>query len=387
MATFTLTSGGNSFNFDLAGNVTTTAGQAAGTWKTNRSNQIVLTKGDRSTVNFDVGWAFNAKNQLTVGPAGGAVFNFGTVAGLRNNFQTVNTVLQVKPDQLNSFTFKLHGTWGMDANHDLTLTVNGTSSSLNGFVSDPLGRFIYHFADGDNALQTYVLGFVGTWQSKTDANGTPLIEFHYQKEPNPDGTAGGEGIFSLPNAVAIQRTTNQLSYTYSKANKTLSINFQGTLMIDPDFQLTYVVQRQVSSGGQQMVGSTTIGFGAMITKPNLQGDLDLTVTKPDGSAGNTTLTIGGSFTGVLGKANLQVGFSFSQTFGPGNQISRTAAFNGDLTFPAGSVQWTFSATGTTIDLAVGTDIKFGAVDVDTRLNAQFAAGQVVGITFFLGVSF
>jgi hypothetical protein len=386
MATFRLTSGATSFDFDTAGQVTT-AGAAAGSWTTNRSNQIVLTQADHTTVPFDVDWAFNANNQLTIGSGGAEIFNFGSVAGMRNNYRTVDAVLQVQPDQTKTFVFQLHGDWDMDTNHNLTFTVNSKASIIDGFVSDPLGRFIYHFADKTNILETSVLGFAGTWQSKTAADGTPLIEFHYQKEKKPDGTPGGEGVFSLPKAVAIQRTTNQLSYTYSKANKTLSINFQGTLMISPDFQITYTVQRQVSSTGQEMVGSTTLGFDAIISTPNLQADLQLTIKKPDGSSGNTTLTIGGSFTGVLGKTNLQVGFAFTQSFGPGNQISRTAAFNGVLTFPAGSVHWTFSATGNTIDLAIGADIKFGGVQADARLNAQFANGQVVGITFFLGVSF
>ena len=388
MATFTLNDGANAFDFDLAGNVTS-GGAAAGSWTTNRSNKIVLTKADGTLTIFDVVWAFNNKNQLTVSSGGAAVFNFASVAGVRNSFATVDTVLQVKPDRTQSFLFELHGDWSMplDSNHDLTFTVNGTTSTIDGFVSDPLGRFIYHFANKDDLLSTYVLGFVGSWQSKTAVDGTPLLEFHYQKEALPNGTPGGEGVFDLPKAVAIQRTTNQLSYTYSKANKTLSINFQGTLMVDPDFQITYVLQRQVSSSGQQMVGSTTLAFDAMITKPNLNGDLELTIKKLDGTAGGTSLTVGGNFTGVLGKVNLQVGFSFTQNFGAGNQITRTAAFDGSLTFPAGSVRWTFTATGTTIDLAVGTDIKFGAVSLDARLDAQFVDGQVAGITFFLGVSF
>src|SRR5262249_45450843 len=157
---------------------------------------------------------------------------------------------------------------------------------IDGFVSDPIGRFIYHFANKDNFLQTNVLGFVGTWQGQTDSNGTPLLEFHYQKEVNADGTPGGEGVFKLPKAAAIDHTTNQLSYTYDKGNKTVSIKFQGMLMIGPNFQITYIVQRQVSSSGEQMVASTTLGFDAMVTTPNVHGDLELTLKKEDGTPGN-----------------------------------------------------------------------------------------------------
>ena len=136
-----------------------------------------------------------------------------------------------------------------------------------------------------------------------------------------------------------------------------------------------------------MVASTTLGFDAMITTPNVHGDLELTLKKEDGTAGNTTFTVGGNFEGVLGKAALQVGFSFTQTFGPAGQISRTAGFNGQLKFSEGQVQWTFSATGTTVELAIGADIKLGDVSVDERLNLKLDGGKVVGVTFLLGVDF
>ena len=118
-------------------------------------------------------------------------------------------------------------------------------------------------------LETNVLGFTGSWQSRVDASGTPLLDFHYQ-------TSGGEKIFELPKAVAVNRSSNQLTYTYTKGNKNLSIDFQGTLMIGANFEITYVVQPQVSSSGDQMVASTTLAFKATLTQPNLHGDLELT---------------------------------------------------------------------------------------------------------------
>jgi hypothetical protein len=379
LTTFQLTSGTNTYEFDMAGGVTR-SGNPAGSWSTNATNQIVLTSADVSTVVFDVWWAFNDRNQLTIRSQNAEIFNFAT-AGLRNSFSTRDAALLVKPDRLGSFVFTLNGNWQMNPDHNLTFTAGGVTSTLDGFVSDPLGRFIYHFANKDNVLETNVLGFAGLWQSKVDANGTPLLDFHYQ-------TPSGERIFELPQAVAINRSTNQLTYTYTKGNKNLSIEFQGTLMIGADFEITYVVQRQVSSTGDELVAATTLGFSATITEPNLHGDLQLTLTKPDGMAGASTLTIGGQCQAVLGKTNLQVGFMFTQTFaGAGNQITRTAAFNGTLAFNGGQVQWTFSATGTTIDLAVGVDIKLGPVQLDARLNLPMDSGQMAGVTCLLGVSF
>ncbi len=379
MSYFQITNGAIAYRFDMLGGVSIT-GNAAGSWTTNAANQIVATLADSSTVPFDVSWLFNQKNQLTIQSLNAEIFNFST-AGVQNSFTTRDTALIVKPDRQGAFTFTLQGDWNMTADHNLAFTVDGVASTLDGFVSDPLGRFIFHFANKDNVLETNVLGFAGSWQSKVDASGTPLLDFHYQ-------TSSGEKIFELPQAVAVNRSSNQLTYTYTKDNKTLSIDFQGTLMIGGDFQITYVVQRQVSSVGDEMVASSTLTFNATLTQPNLHGDLQLTLTKPDGTAGPSTLTIGGQCQGVLGKTTLQVGFTFTQTFGgAGNQITRTAAFSGTIGFNGGQVQWTFSTTGGAIDLAIGVDIKLGSIQLDARLNLPVDGGQTAGVTFLLGVSF
>ena len=367
------------YELDISG-AASTGGNAVGSWTTNATNQIVVTLANAGSMAFDVSWLFNAKNQLTIQLLNTEIFNFSST-GLQNSFTTRDTVLVVKPDRYGTFAFTLRGDWDMTPDHNLAFTVGGIASTLDGFVSDPLGRFIFHFANKDNILETNVLGFAGSWQSKVDASGTPLLDFHYQ-------TSSGQKLFELPKAVAINRSSNQLTYTYTKGNKNLSIEFQGTLMIGGDFEITYVVQRQVSSAGDEMVASTTLAFDAALTQPNLHGDLQLTLTKPDGTAGPSTLTIGGQCQGVLGKTSLQVGFTFTQTFGgAGNQITRTAAFSGTLAFSGGQVQWTFTATGGAIDLAIGVDIKLGSIQLDARLNLPVDGGQTAGVTFLLGVSF
>jgi len=374
MPNFQLSNKSFSYSFDTSGSVSTDV-YPAGSWTTNSANQIVANF-PLGSITFDVAWIFN-RNQLTIQANGAEVFNFSS-GGLRNSFTTRDSALIVQPDRLRAFTFALYGDWAMTPDHNLTLTINGVASTLEGFVSDPIGRFIFHFANLDNVLETNVLGFVGYWSSKTDASGTPLLDFHYQ-------APSVEKIFELPQALAINRSSNQLAYTYTKGNKNLSIDFQGTLMIGADFQITYVVQPQVSSSGEQMVSSSALAFQATLNttgaQPNLHGDLQL-------SLGASTFSIGGQYQGVLGKASLQVGFTFTQTFGSAdNTITRTAAFGGTLAFSGGQVQWTFSATGTTLDLAVGVDIKLGAVQLDARLNLPLGGGQASGVTFLLGVSF
>src|SRR5262250_2235553 len=107
MATFTLSSGGNTFDFDPVGGVSS-AGQSVGSWTTNPANQIVVKKRDGSTFTVSVTWAFNNKNQLTIASQGAEVFNFAAV-GLRNSFITRDTILRVQPDRLNVFVFELRG--------------------------------------------------------------------------------------------------------------------------------------------------------------------------------------------------------------------------------------------------------------------------------------
>ncbi len=378
MLNFQLSNNGGTYNFDLAGNVSA-AGDLSGSWTTNATNQIVATFSGAASIAFDVDWLFNAQNQLTLRSGSSELFNF-PASGHYNSYTTRDTALIVQPDRTAAFSFALYGDWSMSPDHDLTLTINGLASTIEGFVSDPIGRFIFHFANKANVLETYVLGFVGYWSSKVDASGTPLLDFHYQ-------TPTGEKIFELPKAVAVNRSSNQLTYTYAKDNKTLSIDFQGTLMIGPAFEITYVVQPQTSSSREELVSSTTLSFSATLTQPNLHGDLDLSLVKPDGSASASTFTIGGQCQGMLGKTSLQIGFTFTQTFGgAGNQITRTAAFSGTLAFKTGQVQWTFSDTGATVDLAIGVDIKLGPIQLDARLNLPMD-GQTAGVTFLLGVSF
>jgi len=387
MGSFTVTSGSDTLTLDTAGNVTS-GGLSTGSWSTNKQNQIAITGAGGVITAINATWKFNDQNQLTVQPAGQpAAFNFSSDTSIRNSFFTNNAVLMVNPDKGSPFTFELRGDWNLDANHNMTFTINTVLSIINGFVSDPVGRFIYHFANKEFPLQTSVLGFVGTWDVPKNASGVPIksgaamLVFNYKKE---DGTTG---TFNLPKSAAIEHTTNQFIYTYQKDNKTLSISFQGTLMIDPDFQITYIFNRQLSSNGAEMVGSTTIGFGAMISRPDFTADLQLTLTKNDGSAGGTTLTIGGDFAGVLGKTKLLVGFSYQQTFGGTGALTRTAGFHGDLTFANGEIQWKFAITGQTVTLAIGVDVKLGPVSLDARLNLTLDHGQVSGVTFLLGISF
>jgi hypothetical protein len=376
-STFRLTQGADNYDLDLRGKASKN-GAAFGTWTTNKQNQIAVKGSDGTTVTFTVDWAFNDKNQLTVAPAGGAVlFTFAPATGQRPSFETVNAVLKVKPNKPDAFAFELRPEWGMDTNHNLTVKVGSKSSLIDGFVADPLGRFLYTFADKLNALVTNVLGFAGGWQASDD--GTAKAIFVFTKE---DGTTG---TFAFPQSLAVRTSTNQFSYSYTKNNRSFSVQLQGMLFVDPDFRITYVISRQLASNGTELVKSTTLAFAAEISRPNFQGDLTVQLKKADGQG--TTLTIGGHFSGQRGKTGIQVGFSYSQTFGVGNTLTRSIGFDGAITFAGGQAFWNFSLSGQTVTLAIGVDVKVGKFSGDLTTQVTLENGQLASVTVLLGFRF
>jgi hypothetical protein len=386
MPGFSLKKNQDTFNFDLAGGVTLN-GNPVGQWNTNKTNQIVVTKSDGSSIPFDVSWQFNADNHMVLSSGGATVLDFNTVAGIRPFYSTVDAVLNIRPDKGNIFTFQLRGTWAVSNDHVISFTINGVNSVIDGFFFDPRSRFMYHFVDKKNQLAASVLGFVGSWESFTDQDGKPRVRFTYQKEPATDGTPQ-TGTFELPKGVIINRSNNQLMYQYDRAGQTRQIQFVGTLAVSPDFVITYGLNRQVSGTGQQQVGATTFTFGAVINKQNFSGDLELLIKKADGTTGTTTLAIRGSFRGVRGSNSLMVGFTFEQTRGA-DKVTTTFGFQGSLSMKNGSIQWTFASNSATktIVLTVNVDIRLGDVNIDQALNLKLENGKVVGVTFLLGVSF
>jgi hypothetical protein len=381
MAGFSLTQAGDKYDFDLLGTVNK-GGSRVGTWATDKSNKIVLTKDNNAgQLAFDVGWKFDQNNQLSITSGGQALFNFHSVSANRPFYAAVNAVLKVRPDQNHTFGFDLHGEWDIDANHDLTITINGVTSVLDGYVQDARSRFMYHFFNKQNLMQESILGFVGQWDFVND-NGSPKLDFKYARED------GSTDTFSLPQGVTVNRSINQFMYSYDKAGQTRTIQFVGMLKVSPDFQLTYSIDRQVSQSGQQQVAQTTFTIGATFKKTNFSGDIEFVLKKTDGTAGTTTIGLSGNFTATLGSTQLQAAFSFTQTRGA-NVVTTTFAFNGSLKFgQGGQIQWSFekNAQNTVITISA-TDIKLGNARLDARLNIVAQDGHVSGIFFFLGVAF
>ncbi len=355
----------------------------AGKWKTDQTNKIVVTRNDNTSVVFDVTWEFNSDNQLVVS-ASGKKFNFAEVPANVPRYETRDAVLVVKPNKNQAFSFELRGEWSLSERHDLTISINGKKSTIDGFIHDPRSRFMFHFSNKKNLLQGSVFGFVGTWSNFIDADGKPRLKFTYKRVGQPDGE------FVLPKGVAVDKTMNQLMYEYEKQGKKRRIQFVGTLMISDDFRISYGLDRQAASDGSQQVASTTFTFNAAFKKNNFTGDLDLAIKRQDGTIGTTTISISGKFTAVLGNTRLVAGFTFEQNRA-GNRTTTTFGFAGKLEFKQGSIQWAFTTNNTTtktITLEVNIDINIGnSTQLDARLNLALEGGQLKGITFFLGSAF
>lgn len=380
MAGFKLTQGADTYDFDVFGPVKDKNGTAVGTWGTDKNNKIVVKRNAGAPLSFDVEWKFNANNQLCLNSGGQEVFNFHAV-GNRPYYYTQDAVLKVRPDQNRAFGFELRGEWDITDKHDLSFTVGGVTSIIDGYVQDERSRFMYHFFDKKDITQRSVLGFVGQWSHMLDADGTPKLDFNYQRE---DGTVD---TFGLPKGVVIDTTVNQFIYEYDKKGHKYRIQFAGFLKVSEDFTITYDIDRQVSQSGAEQVAATSFTIKAQISKKAFAGNIEFAVKKMDGTVGASTLALRGNFTAVRGQTRLQVGFSFEQVRGA-SVVTTKFGFNGTLEWRGGKVQWTFerNATKTTIAIAA-TDIKLGPARIDAVLNLINEHGQMAGVYFLLGVSF
>jgi hypothetical protein len=327
------------FTLDTAGNVTT-----GGSWKTLSDNKISVVTPDGASQSFAVAWRFNANNQLILSNAGNDLFN-----------------------------------WNLTPSHDLTFkTPDGQLSTITGIVNSPDSKFVFLFNTKNRPLLKHKLGFAGVWGSAPAGAGQ--LNFTYNKE-------NGTGVFTLPGSVIVKKTTNQLSYQYTKGGPQ-SIDFQGTLIVNEDFTVSYQFSRRLTQNGDVVTAESAISIGAQFQKNSFTGDLELTLLKSDGSLSTTTLAITGNFVGTIGKTNVAVGFQFTQQR-DGQSVTTTFAFGGRIQFTNGTLEFAFAANSATktITLTTGADIQLGPASVNAKLNIDMGGGTVQGVTFLLGVSF
>ncbi len=383
---------GKTWKFDIKGNVSE-GDDPVGVWNTDENNNLVVYQTTANmTLPIDfralgapiatlpVKWQFNTKNQLCIKNAGDGtqLLNLHKT-GVTPFYATRDAVLQVRPHMGFIFGFELRGEWDITAAHDLSFTIGTEVSVIDGFVQDSRSRFMYHFFDKQNIGINSILGFVGQWDSRM-VDGTPMLDFAYKR------TDGTTDTFSLPGSMTIDRGTNQFLYQYDKDDQTFQIQLLGFLKINDKFQITYTLDRQLSRAGEEQVGSTTFTLQTRYSNQKFSGDLNLQLTRDDGSGG-TELTIGGQMTAVLGQTQLQVGFTYTQ-LREGDSVQSTFGFNGTLTWSGGQINWNFerNADTTTISLSAN-DIKLGSARADARLNLISEDGRIQSVRFLFGINF
>jgi hypothetical protein len=373
--TFQLQNGAGTFNCDIAGGATS-GGNPAGTWTTDKTNQIVLTGTDGTMVTFPIFWQFNSQNQLRILDAAAnelANFHAGDAVPLYSNNKDV---LVVQPDDQNAFTFQLRGSWKLDGQHDLIFSAGGAVSTLDGCLQDRDGQFSYHFFDLANVASgnENILKFPGTWRDSIE-DGKPMLDFDFEKE---DGTTG---TFDLPASMNLDPSINEIVYDYDKNGLGFRLQFVGELHVSSDFNITYKLDRQTSSTG---ASATTFSIDTVFAKQNFNGNLELAVKKDDGTPG-TSLTIGGAFTAILGTSNLTVGFSYTQ---PARGNTQTFGFNGTFASQTGTdLKWDFTANSTQMSVDLSGDVVLGPVTAVAQTQITAANGQVVGIHALFGIQF
>lgn len=327
MADFSLQSGNDTFDFDIQGNVSK-SGAAVGTWAVADDGQVQVTDGAGNVTTIPATWQFNAGNQLELHQAGNVVFNFHNNAQVRPDLQVASGVLLVAPDGNGTFSFSLHSDWNLDNQFNLLFTIATVQSSINGILRDTdSSEFVYLFISQGPMARNYEFDFTGKWQQ--NGSGTD-VDFVYDKEN------GATGTITMPPGLTTDPVKNVLVYTYNKGTHTGSLELAGSLRINSNFSVTYVLDQQDQAGIQ----STTFSIDARIDKDKVgEGDLHLLVQQ---AGQQQTLQIGGDYHGAVAGLNLTVGFNYTRTVS-GTTINDSVAFNGTVSNPNGdaSFSWAF----------------------------------------------
>ncbi len=376
MADFQLSDGTNTFDFDIAGNVSR-AGAPIGTWTVNEDNTIGITKSAGGSSNIAVDWGFNATNQLELRQSGAVKFNFHANDKVRPDLFVDHAVLNVAPDINGDFTFGLNADWKIDAGMNLQFIAGTVTSSIDGILNDTdRSEFSYIFFTKTGVSRHYVLNFAGKWQQ----NGSGIdVDFVYAKEPADDGTPV-TGTIHLPPGLTVDSTKNVLVYTANKGTQTSRLELAGTLQVHSNFALTYVLDSQDDAGIQ----STTFSIAADIKTANAgEGNLHLNIQRRDGMQ---TIQIGGFYRGVIAGVTLQVGFTYTRTVA-NTTTKDTIGFSGEITVGSTDVKWNVQASsGGTVSVDISAQVALSPTTcVSAALNFT-RNGQQMAITAMFGIN-
>lgn len=379
MRTFDLKDGARTLTLDETGQVTS-AGSPSGTWTTNAANQIVVTKPGGATTAFDVGWRFDANNHLCIDHGGAQVYDLNGDGATKPSFRLDRSDLLVRPLDALPFEFALHPKWDLTKQHDLTMTVNGVTSAIDGVINDRNSAFRFRFVDKLDVIETFSLVFKGAWKNSPDPANPAGLVYEYEI-----AGAAAPGVFVLPNSLVIDNHSTVLAYNYDKAGHTHSIQLVGQFSFT-NFELSFGIERKTADDGT----ATTLRFDVDVKGRSAEGKVVFVLKRTDTGARTTTeLAIGGSFTARFKNGTLVVGLSFSQRTISGTMATRDITFTGKLVHKGGTeFSWELKAgiNSTTITIAAD-HIRLGAVTGSTLVTLKMKDGKVSGVRALLGVTF
>ena len=378
MAKFNLTSDGKSYAIDTDGSVSTSVGPF-GTWTTNADNQIVVKKTTGgASLKIDVGWQFNASNQLCLFQGSEQIFNFAS-GGARPRYRLANNVLQIRPSGSLSFEFFLYGKWELDDKINLKVTIGKLASKLEGWADDKKSRFIYWFRDKQVLGAPYSLDFSGAWERDEKVNNEIRLVFNFEAE-------GTKGRFVLPGRALVDSARNLLYLEYQKDGVTRRIEMRGSLEISKDLDLIFTISRQTNAAGGVLTKETQIAVKTTFTFDNLSGGLELFVGKAV-TPTSQKFAIGGAFKATFGDRGLDLHFSYAKTSELGRPAVVAIAANGCFTWNSEKnlVEFSYEREGGMQKLTLKSNFMLGNVRTEVGLNIT-KDGKQYGVYGFLGLS-
>lgn len=269
MRNFSLKVGNVPMMFDTDGRVLDSADKVKGQWNTTPANKILFTKAEGGSEEIDVAWTFNADNQLVISQSGKAVFTVVESTDGLPRFQLKKNRLVVDPDGDGDFEFTLNCLFGLTAEGNLVLSINGKESVLDGFIEDSKSRLRFQFKDKATDAFPNSLVLSGKWERRADV--TDAIRLHFVLD-DPTLEIAAKPLH-LPQALRVDPLRNHLALVYEKNGKERRLQFLGSLEIKPNFTLVFRID-DVTDGS---VRKSSITVESSFEFDRFQGQLTLFV--------------------------------------------------------------------------------------------------------------
>lgn len=313
MRNFPLKTGGVLLLFDTDGRVLDSADKVKGQWRTTPANKILFTKAEGGSEEIDVGWAFNADNQLVISQSGKPVFTVVESTDGLPRFRLKKNQLVVDPDGDGDFEFTLTCLFGLAADGNLVLSINGKESVLDGFIEDSKSRFRFQFKDKATDAFPNSLVLSGKWERRADVTDAIRLRFVLD-DPALEITAQP---LHLPQALRVDPLRNHLALVYEKNGKERRLQFLGSLEIKPNFTLVFRID-DVTDGS---VRKSSITVESSFEFDRFQGQLTLFVGK-EKTPTSQKLQISAKLAAVL-KNNATLEWSIDYTKSTAGGTART----------------------------------------------------------------